>query len=518
MEGDGQMWALVPAGVHTMVLTGDAGEASVIQMPLPLRPHNASYAAQGWRLDGIGPNGTTGANIQLTRLQTDRSKASEAPVEGLPPFLKVERVLQLGLAWQAITTVTRLTPTGTPIVVTVPLMAEESVTTAGVQVDQGQALINMAPSERVVTFSSVMPIKPLIELTAPRAVPWTETWVLDAAAIWHCDLEGIAAVQVSIQVHRPAAVAGQIKTIDAADVSLTPGQRFGQGDLQLRIRASRGGQHTLELPSNANLQQVTVNGKSLPVRQDGPYVTVPLQPGAQTVGIRWQQLSSFATFFKVPEMKIGHPAVNARVTVNVPAQRWIMMVGGPRWGPAVLFWSYLAAIVLAALLLGRLPLTPLKCWHWLLLGLGLTQIPPVMALVIVGWLLALGLRSKTGMPRHWFPFNAIQVGLVLWTFAALAALFAAVKAGLVGQPEMQIAGNQSSHMVLNWTQDHVAGSLPQPWLISLPVWVFHLLMLVWSLWLAWTLLAWLKWGWQSLGRDGGWRKVSLRRRVGASPQ
>jgi len=536
VDDQGQMWALVPSGVHTLILTADVGTASVVQMPLPLRPHNASYAAAGWRLDGIDPNGNTGSSIQLTRLKRDRSPSTERPADSLPPFLKVERLLRLGLTWQATTTVTRLTPTGAPIVVTLPLMADESVTTSGVQVDQGQALINMAPSERMVTFDSVLSITPMIELTAPKAVPWTETWILDAAAIWHCEMEGIAAVhhqdgagqwqprwqpwpgeKIMIRVHRPAAVSGQIKTIDGADLVLTPGQRFGQGELHLRMRTSRGGQHTIELPSQANLQQVTVNGKTLPVRQDGPYVTVPLQPGAQAVAVRWQQLSSFGTFFKVPELKLGQPAVNARVTVNVPAQRWILMVGGPRWGPAVLFWSYLIAIALAALVLARLPLTPLRNWQWLLLGLGLTQVPPAMALIIVGWLLALGLRARAPLPQHWLLFNAIQIGLVIWTLAALAALFAAVKAGLLGQPEMQIAGNQSSHMVLKWTQDHIAGNMPQPWLISLPVWLFNLLMLVWSLWLAWTLLGWLKWGWHSWVKDGGWRKVSLRRSAGASP-
>ena len=546
---DGQMWALVPSGVHTVVLSGDAGETAAIQMPLPLRPHNASFSVQGWRLDGIDTEGRTGASIQLTRLQSDRGRSEERPANGLPPFMKVERVLHLGLSWKVSTTVTRLTPTGTPVVATIPLIANESVTTAGIQVDQGKAqgyakkyaqkyaLINMAPSQRVISFSSVLKIESPIELTAPKAVPWTETWVLDAAAIWHCEPEGIAAVhhqdasgqwqpqwqpwpgeRVTIGVHRPAAVAGQTKTIDSAVLTVTPGQRFGQGELSLSLRTSRGGQHTVELPPRANLQLVEVNGRSLPVRQDGAYVTVPLQPGTQKVGIQWQHLAAFGTYFKVPEVKVGQAAVNAKVTVNVPAERWIIMVGGPRWGPAVLFWSYVVAIVLLSLVLGRLPLTPLKSWHWLLLLLGLTQIPTAMALLIVGWIVVLGLRSKAPMPGHWLPFNGIQIGLVLWSLVALMALFAAVKAGLVGQPEMQIAGNQSSQMVLNWTQDQIKERMPQPWMITLPVWVFHLLMLAWSLWLAWSLLGWLKWAWQCLGTDGGWRKVTLRRRAKDSPE
>ncbi|MBI5896787.1 MAG: hypothetical protein HZB24_12560 [Desulfobacterales bacterium] len=530
-DNGGQMWALIPEGLHTLVLLGNAAQEGVVQIPLPLKPHTASHALRGWRLEGIHEDGSVGSSVQLIRLQSNAQTASAAPArDGLPPFLQVDRVLRLGLTWQSDTIVRRLTPTGAPVVAAIPLLAGESVTTAGIQVQQNQALINMGPDQREVVYSATLPIAPKILLEAPRGVPWTETWVLDASAVWHCDLEGIAVVhhqdaagqwqpswqpwpgeQVTIQVSRPPAVAGQTKTIDRADLTLTPGRRFGQGQLQLNLRTSRGGQHTLSLPPNANLQQVTVNGQSLPVQQDGAFVTVPLQPGAQELSVQWQQLAPFSMFYRVPPVKIGQYGVNARVSVQMPENRWILLVGGPRWGPAVLFWSYIVAIVLAALVLGRVTLTPLKTWQWLLLGLGLTQIPAAMALLIIGWLLALGLRQRQAMPGGWFTFDLIQIGLVLWTVAALVALFTAVQAGLVGQPDMQIEGNDSTNLALHWTQDHIGEGMPQPWVFSLPVWGYRLLMLAWSLWLALALLGWLKWGWRSLTTNGAWRKVVLRR-------
>ena len=246
----------------------------------------------------------------------------------------------------------------------IPLLAGEAVTTPGLQVDQGQVLINMSADLRQVSFTSTLKIASQIQLTAPRAVPWTETWILDASPIWHCDLEGIAVIHhqdrgsrwqpqwqpwpgewVTIKVHRPQALEGQVLTLQQADLNLTPGQRFGQGELALRVNSSRGGQHTVELPPRANLQNVTVNGKTLPVRQDGQWVTVPLQPGQQTVGLQWHQLAPISALFRTPAIKVGKEAVNARVTIHMPRNRWILMVGGPRWGPAVLFWSYLAVIV-----------------------------------------------------------------------------------------------------------------------------------------------------------------------------
>jgi hypothetical protein len=140
----------------------------------------------------------------------------------------------------------------------------------------------------------------------------------------------------------------------------------------------------------------------------------------------------------------------------------------------------------------------------------LTQVSAVTALIVVGWLIILGLRERLPMPRNWFFFNATQIALAFLTLAALIALFTAVKAGLIGMPEMQIAGNQSTHSVLNWNQDHIQGVLPQPWVFSLSVWIYRALMLAWSLWLALALLQWLKWGWRCINKDGAWRKVVIR--------
>ncbi len=535
-DDQGGLWAVIPAGLHTIVMQGSAVGTDLVQIPLPLKPHLATFSVDGWTLKGISADGKVGSSLLLTRVRQARGEDRRRNDAGpMPPFLHVERVLQLGLTWQVHTTVRRVTPPGVPVVASVPLLADESLTTAGLQVDKGQVLINMSADQRQLSFQSTLEVAPQVRLTAPRAVPWTETWVLDASAIWHCDLEGIPVIHhqggsglwqprwrpwpgesVIIRVRRPKPLEGQAVTVQRADLEMSPGRRFSRGELHLKINSSRGGPHTLELPANANLQSVSVGGRSLPVRQDGRWVTVPLQPGVQTVGVQWHQLTPFGIHFQTPQVKIGESAVNANVAVKMPQSRWILFAGGPRWGPAVLFWSYLAVIVLAALGLGRLTLTPLKTWQWALLGLGLTQIPAPVALVIVGWLLVLGLRRNQPMPGHWLGFDLLQIGLALWTLVALTALFSAVKAGLIGQPEMQVAGNGSTQWVLNWTQDRIDTDMPRPWILSLPIWCYRGLMLAWSFWLAFALLGWLKWGWDCFARDGVWRKLPRRSKGGAA--
>ncbi len=44
--------------------------------------------------------------------------------------------------------------------------------------------------------------------------------------------------------------------------------------------------------------------------------------------------------------------------------------------------------------------------------------------------------------------------------------------------------------------------LPQPEVLSAPLWVYRVLMLLWSLWLAVSLLRWWRWGWDCLSEGG----------------
>ena len=227
------------------------------------------------------------------------------------------------------------------------------------------------------------------------------------------------------------------------------------------------------------------------------------------------KLSPWRPCITTPAVHLGQEAVNARLTLHIPAGRWILWTSGPSWGPAVLFWSYLAALLLIALALGRIAITRVTTWQWMLLALGLTQVPVGFALVVVGWLIVLGFRERMSMPDHWLAFDAIQIGLVVWTLAALVCLFAAVKAGLVGEPQMQIMGNGSTHLALHWTEDRVNGLMPRASVIHLSVWIYRGLMLIWALWLALTLIRWLKWGWRSFSSGYLWKNGRGERKTGA---
>lgn len=526
---DGALWIALQPGRHELVLEGPLPARESVQLPLPVRPRRVvAGKTEGWTVAGLHEDGLADDVLQLTRVSGKDGGPSEALEVGtLPPFVRVERSLALGLTWEATTRVVRVTPRGSAVVLKVPLLPGESVTTADQRVEGGEVLVNMRPDQDAVEWTSVLPISPQIFLRATRDVPWSESWQVMVGPVWHVEATGIPAVrrgeaglqewrpwpgeQVVLDVSRPEGVPGQTLTIDRALLSLRPGLRAVDGSLELELRSSRGGHHVVGLPEAAQLQRALVDGRELPLGQEGRQVRLPIAPGRQTARLEWREPAALTQRYVAPQVDLGAPAVNAEVHVEFPQSRWILLLGGPRLGPAVLFWSYIVMLLVAAAALGRLQWSPLRGYQWFLLGIGLSTLDVPGAALVVGWFLLLGWRrEKTDLRAGWF--NLRQLMIVGWTFLAGSALLAAVHAGLLGQPDMQIEGNGSWGSTLRWYQDRVelvegVGAMPQPWVLSVSLWWYRALMLAWALWLAWAMIRWVPWAFQSFSTGGLWRRV-----------
>lgn len=525
-DSDGSIWLMLTQGVHQVVMQGRTGRSDNLQLSLPLKPHRLEAHANGWTVSGIHENGIADDNLQLMRVAKNTDGKTVIQEGAMPPFVRVERTLMLGLRWQVHTQVTRIAPADAPIFVNVPLLPGESVTSAEPHVEKGVAQVNLSPQTQTVAWDSALKEQPALTLKAAEQDNLIEVWRLNAGTQWHVDLSGIPVIhhqddnarwlpewrpwpgeEVALKIAKPAGVSGQTLTLDGSSLTVDPGMRTSTIHLHLDLRASRGELHAVTLPQDAVLQSVSINSQTLPIRLEGRKARLPLQPGRQQVEIDWRQPGGITTFFRVPAVDVGMTGVNASTTVRMPHDRWTTLLGGPRMGPAVLFWELAAVVALLAFGFKHIELAPLNGLQWFLLGLGLTQAPWPIAVVFVGWLFALGMRQRYGARLADAFFKGSQVLLVLWTVIALAALFATVAHGLIGSPEMRISGNHSFHSTLEWYQDRSAPLLPQPWIFSLPLLAYRLLMLLWALWLAYTLLKWLKWGWSCFMEGGYWRNA-----------
>ncbi|MBL8917564.1 MAG: hypothetical protein JNJ54_01775 [Myxococcaceae bacterium] len=523
---DGALLLAVTEGAHQVVLEGPLPPRDTVQVPLPLKSYRVESKVDGWTLDGVHEDGVADENLQLTRKAGgDKATGAGAALQTgtLPPFVVVERMLALGLTWSVETTVRRLTPTGSAVVLEVPLLPGESVTSSEVRVQNGKALVNMPATTTDFSWTSVLEAKSPLALSAPKGLPWVEVWRIDVSPVWHAEWSGIPVVHqpdqpgvrvpewrpwpgeaVTIEVVKPEGVQGQTLTIDQSRLVVSPGVRATDATFTANFRSSRGGLHPFTLPGDAQLQSVVINGQAQPIRQEGRAVAIPLVPGSQSVELVWRQTAGVTSSWTTPPLSMGLTTVNAELQVQVPADRWVLFVTGPRMGPAVLFWSFLLVLLVVSLGLGRARWAPVKTYQWVLLALGLSQLPIFAIAIVFGWLLLLGWRERVAIEGT-HSFNFRQFAVVMVTAMALIVLGVSVYEGLLGQPEMQVRGNGSSAWALRWFQDRTTTDFPLAWVFSVPMLVYRGAMLAWSLWMALALLSWLKWGWKAFSTGGLWK-------------
>ncbi len=520
------LWLQVPAGRHRIKLTGRLADQATVQLPLPLPPQHLKVSAQGWAVAGIRPDGSAEKQLQLTRIRDETDLQGKPALETgvLPPFLLVERTLLLGLVWKVETRVSRLSPPGAAVVLDLPLLPGESVITEGIRHRDGKVQLNLGAGQNTLTWESYLEPGGELVLHHAETEQWTEIWRVDVSPIFHLEYEGIPVIlhqqgdrwyptwhpwpgeEVKLAISRPAGVPGRTLTIDKATLSFSPGRRASDTTLTLDLRSSQGGQHTIILPATAELQEVRIQGQLQPIRQEGRNLPLPITPGPQEIFLKWRQPAGIATLQKTPEVDLGAPSVNTHLDLTLPTSRWPLLVGGPRMGPAILFWSVLLIMILAAFGLARTGLTPLNFHQWLLLGIGMSQSNIFGALLVVAWLIVMDRRGQVKAEMNHDHFNAMQSGLALLTLLALAALVGAVSRGLLGHPDMNIVGNGSNSTLLRWYQDSSPEKLPRAWLLSIPMYYYRLAMLAWALWLSFTLIGLVKWSWRQFSQPVLWYK------------
>ena len=159
----------------------------------------------------------------------------------------------------------------------------------------------------------------------------------------------------------------------------------------------------------------------------------------------------------------------------------------------------------------RITGTPLNTLQWALLWTGLSASEPLAAIIVVACILVLKARYSLDVDniKAW-KFNLFQLLLVFLIFISISSLIFSIQQGLLGSPNMQISGNGSSSQHLNWFSDRISEIIPQATVISVPVFIYQLLMLVWSIWLAFAVTKWALWGWKSLTHQEYWKPIPLK--------
>ncbi len=529
-RGD-QLLLRLERGVHRVSLRYRIGATDNASLRFVLRPQRIVFSGQGWSLAGVDDGRPLGDSIALQRMRTATDGKDLPPAQSFPPYVRLTRSLQLGVDWTVENTVERIAPQDSGFSVTLPLLPGEHPLGDDVLVKDGRISITFNANSGVVSWSSRLDHAPTLALKAPALGERAEVWAIHAAPMWHVDAKGVPTSasddgllyqplpgeSLQLAFSKPVAIAGDSLAFDGVQVTSRAGERATETTLSLRARSTRGGEHAVSLPAGAELLEANRDGESINLAVRDGKLSLPLLPGEHAYTLRLREPHGVAARTRTPVFALHAPVANVDLALQLPQDRWVLWTWGPTTGPAVLYWSQLVVLLFAAWLLACYAPTPLRFRHWLLLGLGFSAFAWSAYALVVVWLILLGLRARNTPSEQLgsTKFNLMQLGLALLTLLALVVLIGAVPKGLLGLPDMHVAGNASNAWNLRWFADQSANALPGAGVFSVSLWVYKLAMLAWALWLAWSLIDWLRWAFDAWTRGGYWRKPAPK--PGAAP-
>ena len=522
---DGYLWVLVEAGIHHVHVEGSLSNVSEWEWTYVLKPRQVKIEAPEWNVSGVKPDGVVEAQVILSRKQKAVAEQSSYEQQAVTTIATVDREIELGLVWQVHTTVSRLSPLGRAAALRIPLVPGENVLTAGATVKDGFIEVRLGAQEQSFAWESELATTKQLKLVTRAEDTWVERWHLVASPVWDVTLSGLAPIfepvnaslvpvwrpwpgeSIELAVSRPEAIAGATVTVSRATHELALGKRQRTSQLGLSLRCSLGEDFLVELPADAEVTSLVHDGNAIPVRKEAGKLVIPVHPGEQNVAIGWKRNVKLEPRAATDDVRLPVESANIQTTITVPEDRWVLWASGPQRGPAVRFWGILICSLLAAVALGRMARSPLKSLEWMLLVIGLTQVPLAAALAVVGWLFFVAWRGSDVFQRqrNW-TYNTLQVVLIALTVSALGILISAVGEGLLGRPEMFVTGNDSTPTALHWFKDRSDNLLPSCACVSISIWWYRLFMLVWALWLAMALIRWLQLGWKNFGAGGYFRR------------
>jgi len=531
---DDEMLVRLEPGVHKVGLSYRAQPIDSTTLHFALRPQWVTFNGQGWSLDGVDGGRLLGDSVTLNRIRTVADgKPASVSQQAFPPYVRITRNIVLGVDWTVVNTVERIAPSDGGFSLQLPLLPGEHPLGDDMRVQDGRIVITFNAGVGEVSWTSRLDHADTLKITAPALSDHAEAWQVHVSPIWHVEAQGVPVGDnadglqfaplpnetLRLNVSRPKAVEGDSLAFDIVNANVSVGDRATETELIVIARSTRGGEHAITLPAGTELLGATRDDEQLSLAVKDGKLSLPLLPGKHRYEIRLREPRGIGTHVATPALALGAPSANIGLNLKLPEDRWVLWTWGPRVGPAVLYWSQLIVLLVAAWVLARYAPTPLRFYQWLLLGLGFSAFAWSAYAFVVLWLILLGLRARHDVAVTKLAgtrFNLVQALLAVVTVLALATLVSAVPKGLLGLPDMHVAGNGSSAWDLNWFADQTKDVLPQGGVFSVSLWFYKIAMLAWALWLANALIGWLRWGFDAWTKGGYWKKRE--RKLTAPPQ
>ncbi len=520
IDTGGRLRVALTKGVHEVRMSGTLMGYDQIVLSSILPIHNLTNTATGssWKVTSDEKS-----YIEINNIREQKAKEKEK--SRIEPMVEVRRTLYFGLRWYIDTEVRLLNTIDKPYPFLYTLLPDESILDKEIELKDDKALLHLDNKNSYYRWRSSIPITESLELFFAKENRHTELWQMDISAIWDARYEGIEPVEqlrvgsilmplfkpwqgqkLRLTMQKAKAVSGESLSIESSKLNIVQSGRYRDVTLDLRIKSSKAGQYIITLDETTELKPTQIDEKSHYLKADHGKVSIPLQAKAQSVKLSWREEIPSTTTYRFPRVNLDRESVNSTVSLTLPYDRWILWTNGPTLGPAVLLWGVLLAVLLFSVILGRFGGTPLRSRDWLLLGLGVSTTSVYIMLPVVVWIFALRYRKEKDAALKGGLRKLVQVGLVLLTLIAIATIIAAVSSGLLGNPDMMILGNGSYGHHLSWYSDRITAALAEPTVVTISLWYYRALMLIWAIWIAFSLIGWLKWSWEVFTTGDVWPK------------
>ena len=519
---DGKIWVSLGPGVQDIKLQGRVPRGTSFSISFPLIPHNLIVQADDWTYELPSETEKENSFIRFFKVSHETEAAMDDKEDKLAPFFTIQRHIVFDQQWSVQTTVNRLGDSQISLLLEIPLLEGEAVTSEGIQTKDGRILVQFPGHRNSLSWESALPITEKVKLSAMPQNWYAEEWMLLPTPNWQVSFSGLEpfsqfdsegnwnpvwkpwpSEELVIEARRPEISPGKTSTISAATLNLHPGRYLSVGNLEVKIKTSKGGTKQWDLPENSRMKTLQVDGRDFPFNSLNPKIDIPLNPGEHNVAIAWEEDITLGIMYKSPRVALGEHSLNNQVDVHFPEDRWVFWVSGPDQGPVLLFWSHVFFFLLASFLITRIPWIPFKLYQVFLLSLGLDQIHIGMTFFIYFWLVLLAFKANRTPSSVAWRHNLTQVGLAFMTFCAALIFLESIRQGLLNSPQMGITGNDSYNGLFRWYLEQP--EIPRVFILSLPLWFYRLSMLVWALWMARFLTSKAVWLWESFQKGSVWR-------------
>ncbi|WP_158965794.1 hypothetical protein [Paraglaciecola sp. L3A3] len=525
-------WLYIPvaAGVSTLVITGRLIPVDNFQLRFKDKPKRVVIEpSDSWDIVGAQGNILAGNSLEfLAKIKANQEDSPASTRFKQPAYVKVSRVLTIDKMWTVNTVVERIAPAVGSLNLQIPILTGEHVISDEVTVKNNHVAVSISAGENKFTWSSTLERHENMQLTADSKQNYIEQWQIVISPSWHLSLDGLpmimekqnafdyfnysfypyAGESLNLDISRPKAVKGEALAIDSVKVDIDLGTRTSKLELAFNYRSTRGGEHFIDLPADYQLKEVKTDGRTINLQPEAGKLAIPISPGTHHIQITMRSTVENLLSFSPPVINLNAPSSNITTQVNVSNQRWILWAKGPLLGPAILYWGELLAFILIALLLARVKFSPLNTGQWLILGFGLSLNNWGVLVLIALWFSAITASQYRPKDIKSTLYNFSQLCLYVFSAVAILSLIAVVPISLLSKPSMGIEGYESYGNTLTWFADKADNQLPTITILSISVWFYKAIMLVWVIWLSTSILSWIKWAWSSLGVNGYWQASS----------